>query len=374
LVEGARAARRLDDLGAPTWREGLERLVDSLRSDARLNATGELIMGAQITRSLTNRLDVEHWHQTHPALAHRAVERPLFIVGLPRTGTTLLSYLLDADPANRSLLRGEAFASVPPLTAATLRTDPRIAQADEEQEALYQAAPEFKAIHHETGAGPTECITLLGQDFRSVHWETMANIPTYGTWALSCDMRPAYRWHERVLQVLQSEAPGRWCLKSPLHNLALDALVSVYPDARFVVTHRDPATVVASLCRLVSVLSGLGTDHDFDAYIGQRWLELLGRSVDDAMAFRRRQGDDRFLDLPYALLTDEPLAAVASIYTWMGWPFDVTAEEAMRAYIDANPKGRHGTHRYALDDFALSPRQVDDRFTAYRDRFRDLLA
>jgi hypothetical protein len=286
LVAEARHTTGLDDLGAPSWTEGLDRLVDSLQTDAQLNEMGEIILSAQVKRSLVTRLEVEHWHLTHPHLADRPVTGPVFIVGLPRTGTTLLSYLLDADPANRSLLRGEAFAAVPPLTTATLRSDPRIGRADAEQEGLYQAAPAFKAIHHETGAGPTECITLLGQDFRSAHWETMANIPRYGDWHLACDMEPAYRWHRRVLQVLQSDAPGRWCLKSPMHNLALESLVAVYPDARFIVTHRDPAVVLASLCRLVSILSGLGTDHDFDAYIGQRWLELTRRLVDRALGFR----------------------------------------------------------------------------------------
>lgn len=373
LVAEASGHVGTDDFGAPGFRDGLDRLVQSLNDQAELSDTGESILASQITRSLTARLDVERWHHDHPALADTPVAAPVFVVGLPRTGTTLVSYLLDTDPANRSLLRGEAFAPVPPLTTTTLRTDPRMATADGEQEALYEAAPGFKAIHHEVGAGPTECVTLLGQDFRSFHWETLANIPGYGHWFQQCDMVPAYRWHKRVLQVLQSAAPGRWCLKSPMHNLSLDSLVEVYPDARFVVTHRDPATVLASLCRLVSILSGLGTEHDFDDYIGRRWLDLIATSVDRALAFRTRFGDDRWLDLDYRALVTGPVEAMSSVYRWLGWDFDEAVESSVRSYAESNPKDRHGRHQYDLTDFGLHRDEVDEHFERYRERFATLL-
>jgi hypothetical protein len=368
IVQGAVDETGLDDFGPPTWREGLGRLVESLDTDAELTPVGELILSTQIRSSLENRLRVVEWRQLHPERI-RPVERPVFVLGLPRTGTTLLSYLLDADPANRSLLRWEAFRSVPPPDPATIATDPRLKLAADEMDALYATAPEFKAIHYEAADGPTECVTLLGQDFRSVHFETLANLPGYGRWHESCDMAPAYAWHRSVLQVLQVAWAGRWVLKSPCHNLALEALIAAYPDARFVATHRDPTSVIGSLASLVSVLTGLGTDHDFAHYIGDRWLDLSALMIDRFMAARARLGVHRFHDITYTDLVDDPLAAIARLYDWLGWELPPTTEERFRAYLDANPKGRFGRHEYDLARFGITSEEVADRFADYRDAF-----
>jgi len=368
LVEQAVATTGLDDLGPPTWRPGLEALVASANDEARLSEVGELILAGQIGASLRNRLAVTDWHRRHPGLAGTAVERPVFILGLPRTGTTLLSYLLDADPAVRSLLRWEAFAAVPPPDPATAAHDPRVARAQAEMDALYAAAPAFKAIHYEAADGPTECVTLLGQDFRSVHYETMAYLPSYGAWHETCDMVPAYEWHRRVLQVLQSAWPGRWVLKSPCHNLALDALDTVYPDAVFVATHRDPVVVVASLASLVSVLSGLGTDHDFDRELGRRWLELAATMVERFEDARARLGPQRIFDLPYDELVGDPISAAARLYDWLGWELTAETRSRFSDYLERNPQGRFGRHDYDLARFGLTETQVTARFERCRDR------
>ncbi len=369
LVETARTSTGLTDLGPDTWQEGLGELVSSLNDEARLNEMGELIMGAQIGMSLANRLRVVAWRAAHPEVSRKPIDAPVFILGLPRTGTTLLSYLLDADADNRSLLRCESFAATPPLDPATMADDPRVATAQAEMDALYAAAPEFKAIHFEAATGPTECVTVLGQDFRSVHFETLANVPSYGAWHEQCDMVPAYRWHRSVLEVLQRSWPGRWVLKSPCHNLSLDALDEVYPDARFVCTHRDPATVVGSLASLVSVLTGLGTDHDFDVYIGRRWLDLSTAMIDRFLAFRDGADPDRFVDIDYRALAADPFDTVADLYDRLGWPLTAEARSAMSAYVDANPKGRFGHHDYDLARFELDPAEVAERFATYRRRF-----
>lgn len=366
LVEQAVAATGLDDFGAPSWREGLEALVASANDEARLSPVGELILASQIGASLRNRLAVTDWHHRHPDLAATPIERPVFILGLPRTGTTLLSHLLDADPQVRSLLRWEAFAAVPPPDPATMPDDPRVAAAQAEMDALYEAAPAFKAIHYESADGPTECVTLLGQDFRSVHFETMAHLPSYGAWHERCDMVPAYDWHRRVLQVLQSAWPGRWVLKSPCHNLALDALDTVYPDAVFVVTHRDPVVVVASLASLVSVLSGLGTDHDFDRERGRRWLELAALMVERFRTARARLGEQRFFDLPYDELVADPLRATARLYDWLGWELSADTRARFGSYLAHNPQGRFGRHDYDLARFGLSEEEVAVRFGGAR--------
>jgi hypothetical protein len=369
LIDQVAACGGGDQPGPATWREGLDALVRSADEDARLNPVGEATMASQIVSSLANRAGVLRWHADHPEIAEEAVEAPVFILGLPRCGTTLLSYLLDRDPANRSLLRGECFASTPPPETATLRTHAGVVAAQAQMDALYAFAPEFKAIHYEQGDGPTECITLLGQELRSVHFETLANLPGYSEWHLACDMVPAYRYHRRVLEVLQSRAPGRWVVKSPCHNLALDALVEVYPDARFLVPHRDPTIAIGSMASLVSVLTGMGSDADWDGYIGAQWLELCGLMLDRHLDFRTRHGDDRFLDLRFDDLTGDPMGEVARIYAWLGWEVSPAADAAMRSYLDAATVDRFGRHSYAVERFGLDATRIRARVEAYLTRF-----
>jgi len=214
---------------------------------------------------------------------------------------------------------------------------------------------------------------VLGQDFRSVHYETMAHLPGYSRWHLSCNMVPAYRWHERVLQVLQWRAPGRWVLKSPCHNLSLPALLAVYPDARFVVPHRDPAVAITSMADLVAVLAGLGTDADWDAYIGAHWLELCGRMLDGLLTTRAAQGDGAFFDLSYRDLVADPVGEVGRLYDWLGWTLTTDAETAMRVYLAASPAGRFGHHHYDAARFGLDPDRIRARVTDYIARYERFL-
>jgi hypothetical protein len=359
LIDAAAGAAGSDDFGETGWREGLEVLVASANAEARLNPTGELTLTMQVGRSLVNRVGIRRHHRADPTLAASPVTAPVFILGLPRCGTTLLSYLLDEDPANRSLSRGECFAG------GALDVD----TAQREMDALYAVLPEFKAIHYETGSGPTECITLLGQEFRSVHFETLAHLPTYGEWHLACDMGPAYDWHRTVLQVLQHREPGRWVLKSPCHNLALDALVAAYPDARFVFPHRDPVVAVGSAASLVSVLAGFSSDENFDREHGARWLELAGRMLDGLLAFRAQHGDERFLDVDYQDLVADPMRAAGEIYEWLGWPMTAEGERAMNSYLAAATRDRFGRHTYDLAQFGLTAHAIRDRLADYCERY-----
>jgi hypothetical protein len=369
LVDRACSEAGTDDFGETSYREGLEVLVASLDGEAALNQVGVAALEAQITTNLVNRLRVTDWLARHPSLLERPVERPLIVLGMPRTGTTLLSYLLDRDGANRSLLRWEALASVPPPTTATLRTDPRVDAARAGQAMLDALNPEFAAIHYEAPDGPTECVALFSQDFKSLLWETIANVPTYGTWLAGADFASAYAYHERVLQVLQSDAPGRWTLKSPAHCFGLDALVARYPDARLVMTHRDPVAVVASVCSLVRSLSGMFSDADHSAYIAAHWTDVVADAIERVRAFRERDGDGRFVDVRYDDLVADPIAAIRRIYTHFGDELADDAASAMAAYAQANPKGAHGRHVYSVGDLDLDPAALDARFAGYRAQF-----
>jgi hypothetical protein len=370
LVAAATAAAGHDDFGGEEFREGLGVYCDSLRSEAQLSEIGTYALQGNLVASLTNRLRITDWRRRHPDAASAPIAAPLFVIGLFRAGTTLMSQLLDLDPGNRSLLGWEAADSVPPPTPGTYREGERVQAARDRAAMLDQLNPELKAIHHEEPDGPTECITLLAQDFKALLWESIANVPTYGRWLFATDHRSAYVYHRGCLEVLQSQGvTGRWCLKSPHHAIALDALAAVYPDARLVYLHRDPVAVVASACSLIGCLSGTFSAADHRAYIAQRWSDVLVESVDRVDAFRAGRPDYPILDLQYADLLADPVATVAEVYRFAGLPFGGTVETVVAEYVRTHPRGRFGTHRYTAAEAGLDQPQLRERFAPYMARY-----
>jgi hypothetical protein len=370
VVSKAVAETGLDHLGDPNWRDGLEVLLDAVRREAQLNDVGRMILRAWIHERLVNRLRVTAWVADHPEVHDESVGAPIVVVGMLRTGTTLLCELLACDPANRPLMKWEGLNAVPPPEAATFGRDPRIAVEVEKQEAVYSMVPRLKAVHWEPGDGPTECVALLTQSFRSQDWHGLFRIPSYVDWFHACDMQPAYDYHRLSLQLLQSRAPGRWTLKAPGHLLALDALLATYPDARIVVLHRDPLRTVPSSTSL-SVTSrpdSLST-ADFDGYWGPLWVHVLGTMVDRLVEYRAREGDARFHDLHYRDFVADPVSAVRGIYARFGESLSPDAAAAMDAHLASHPQGAHGAHRYTLADFGLDERMVRERFAVYCERF-----
>ncbi len=370
VVSAAVNETGLDDFGDPAWREGLAVLLEAVEREAQLNDVGRMILRTWVRERLVNRLRVQAWVDQHPDVRNEQVRRPLIVVGMLRTGSTLLCELLACDPANRPLMKWEGLNAIPPPEAAAFRTDPRIAAEVEKQEGIYSMVPALKAVHWEPGDGPTECVALLTQSFRAQDWHGLFHIPSYIEWFHSCDMQPAYDYHELSLQVLQSETPGRWSLKAPGHLLALDALVTTYPDAQLVVLHRDPVRTVASSASLsVTARPESLSDADFDGYWGPTWVEILGTMVDRLVEHRDRCGNARFIDVHYGDLVADPVGTVGLIYDHFGDTLSPEAEALMWAHLAAHPQGRHGAHRYTLADFGLDEPTVRSRFAAYTDRF-----
>jgi hypothetical protein len=366
----ARHQTGLADLGPDTYREGLEVLWRALAAEARLNDVGAAALRGTVVSSLANRLRVVDWVAHHPEVAAEPIEAPVVVVGMFRAGTTFLSELLDQDPGNRALLRWEAADSVPPPAPDELRAGPRVDAARAQAEVLDALNPRVKAVHHEDAAGPTECIAVMSQDFKSLSWEAIANVPSYSRWLLAADQRSAYEYHRVVLQVLQSGgARGRWTLKSPHHALALEHLTSVYPDARLVVLHRDPVVLCASVCSLVTTLSGTFSDADHRAYIADHWTAMLEEFVARLDAFRAAHPEHPVLDVQYADLVTDPVGTVEGIAASVGTPLTPPARDAIAAYARTHPKDRFGTHRYALSEFGLDADELSQRFTGYVDRY-----
>ena len=370
LLAEASEATGLDDFGAETFREGLDVLSAALGTEARLNDFGRIAVRANVVGALANRLKLVAYAREHADVADERIERPLVVIGMFRAGTTLLSQLLDQDPANRALLSWEAADPVPPPTPAEYRAGPRVDAVRAGQQLLSQINPAIDAVHHEDAGQATECLSLLAQDFKSLLWEAVANVPSYGAWLDGADHHSAYEHHRLALQVLQhGGVRGRWTLKSPHHAIALDALTAVYPDAHLVLLHRDPRSLCASVCSLITTLSGTFTDADHRAYVAEHWTALLETSIRRIDEFRASRPDHPVIDVQYADLVREPVATVAAIYERTGRSLDDAAAAAMADYVAANPKGKFGSHRYDLAEFGLDESEVLARFAQYVERY-----
>jgi hypothetical protein len=370
LVDGAISETGLDDFGGDSFREGLDRLTESLFAEGELTELGEQILGLRLRSALVNRLRVEETIRLHPEIADEVVEGPIVILGLPRTGTTATSQLVALDPAVRSLRLWESSDPVPPPELATEHTDARIEEAERGLEMMYQAFPRMASLHIQTATGPTECQDLLGMEFRTAHFDGMAHVPEYRRWVVDCDMLPAYRYHKRVLQLLQWHCPPHlWHLKTPVHMLSLGALTSVYPDAMFVWTHRDPADVLGSVCSLIAYTRSWVSDRDDSFELGPQQAELWSEALRRAIAFRDEVGEERFCDISWAELQSDPVSVIGRAYDKLGLEFSAEARRRMEEWRTANPPGAHGSHEFTLDEFGISADAVRDQFGFYLDRF-----
>jgi len=370
LVAEAVDRTGLDDFGGDEFREGLTVLAEAIDAEAQLDDFGRVAVPGQIVGALANRLRIVGFASSHPEVGDERIEAPLVVIGMFRAGTTLLSQLLDQDPANRALLSWEVADSVPPPSPDDFRAGPRVEAVRAGQQLLAQVNPAMDAAHHEQADQATECLGVLAQDFKSLLWEAVAIVPSYSSWLDGADHLSAYRHHRRVLQVLQhGGVRGRWTLKSPHHALALEALTTVYPDARLVVLHRDPAVLCASVCSLIRTLSSTFTDADHTQYLAVRWPNVLEQSIERMDAFRDTHPDHPIVDVQYGDLVRDPVGTVARISEATGRPLADGAADAMTAHLAANPKDRFGAHRYDLAEFGLDADAVRERFAGYIERY-----
>ncbi len=370
LIDAARTLSGLDDFGCDSFREGLEVLVTSLDREAAMSDQGREIMSGQIIGFLTNRLEIEEWYRRHPEIDDQQVTAPVFVLGLPRTGSTALGALLAQDPGVRTLRIWEATKPCPPPEAATAHDDPRIAEAQVRLDRQDKLAPSLKSMVPVSATGPTECLQVLAFDFRSGTFEGIARIPTYSAWLLDCDMEPAYAYHKRVLKLLQWRCPPtRWRLRTPAHMYAIDALDRVYPDGRFVMTHRDVASVIPSVASLMTTLASMVTDQPDQHYFGAQSASVWETALRRTMVFREAGQEDRFSDIGFSDMQSDPIGSVRRLYRSLGEELTPAAEERMRAWSANNSRGKHGSHTYIAEDFGLSAEELRARFAFYTQRF-----
>lgn len=371
LVEQAVGLAGTDDFGAGTWHEGLEILVRSFNTEASLTELGEQVVTEQVVGFLVNRLEVEACYREHPEIDEGRIQAPLFGLGLPRTGSTALSFLLAADRRRRSLRTWEAHQPCPPPTTETEESDPRISRTQAGLDVVNELFPDFVGMLPSSATGPQECLLVMAFDFRSMVFGGYGSVPSYTDWLLSCDMVPAYRYHERVLKLLQWRCPPRhWWLKSPAHMASIEALDAVYPDARFVMTHRDVAAVLPSLCALKHALTGPLTSRIDAAALGGRETELWHEALRRTFAFRDAGREKRFFDVSFDRIQEAPLDAVAELYHAMEEDLDADTLSRMAKWWDDSASHRRtGPPRdsamFGLDEVALRT-----RFDFYHRRFR----
>lgn len=395
LLAAAQCKAGLQRYGTPGVAEPLRRLVAALEHEARLHPVGRLLVRTNLVRILAHRLRIEQALQAQPEIIARPVARPIFIVGLQRTGTTMLHRLLACDPSLRYLASWEAIHPAPiesparrlrgllrrwlggarpggpESAAAGALDDPRIRAAALAERSLRYLAPDFFAIHPVQALAPEEDCLLFDYTFFTTVPEATQRVPSYSRWLEEQDMRGAYRYYQRILQYLSWQRPheGPWLLKTPHHMEHLDALLTVFPGARIIQPHRDPVRTLASFCSMVAHGRGVFSD-DIDPHeIGRHWSRKAQRMVERCMAVRDRVGDDSFCDVVYGELVQDPLAQIRRIYAWLGRALQPATEQRMRAWLAANPQHKYGRHRYRLDDFGLDRTALGASFAAYRARF-----
>jgi hypothetical protein len=353
----------LSDFGPDDYADGLEVLLGSLERDAELTARGRKVMRAMLRGALAARLVSEAGWAAHPAYAQVPVERPLFVTGLPRTGTTALHRLLAADPAHQGLELWLAEAPQPRPPRQTWADNPVFRYIQAGCERHHVEHPEFMGVHYMAADQVEECWQLLRQSMRSISWECLAHLPSYSAWLRGQDWTGAYRRHRRNLQLIGLGTGRRWVLKNPSHLFALDALLAVYPDALIVQTHRSPEVAIASVCSLAAQATAGWSDTFAGEVIGRDQLELWASGLERFGTERARHDSDpssRFFDVSYDDLVADPVGTAEAVYAHFGLPFGGAAADAMRALSTG---GRAlAAHRYTLADFGLTQEQVEERF------------
>lgn len=369
LIEAARQKTGLERFDSESFREGLDILLNDANKNT-MHERGVQRFADSVVEVLSNRLKVTDYLDRRPELLERPIEKPVFVFGVPRTGTTLLSNLLAADPARRSPLTWEIDDPVPPPTSETLFTDPRAVERLKIEKELLEAAPEMGKYYRSSAIYPNECVYFMAHDFKTLMLESRGKLPNYRDWLLTqTDMTSAYEYHKKFLQVLQADAPGTWNLKMPSHSLWLETLLKVYPDARLIWTHRDPLTATGSFCSLIS-LAHMGFVGQADkTWIKENCTYQARLHADRIMDFRDKFGEDRVIDVHYADLMRRPLDTMRQLYAELGDDFSDDAEQGMQRWIEDNPRDKFGKHEYKLAEFDLTPKDVEALFERYLSRY-----
>ena len=376
VVEKAKTQTGLDDFGGDSWRAGLEVLVRAAETEATFNEFGEQSFYGSLVRPLVNRLQIEDWYARHPEIDEQDVDVELLGVGFPRTGSTALSHLLAEDRTFRNLRLWEEQSPCPPPGVSPEDDEARLAAAT----AMVtmgrdHMAARMRSMLPQSPTGPMEDHDLMALEFTAQTFLVAAHVPSYADWFANCDMEPTYRYEKRVLKLLQWKTPEkRWRLKSPTHTMFLEAYEKVFPEARFVQTHRDVSNVLPSVSDLYySMLQGGNPGID-PIYVGTLNMDQWGIALDRCLAFRADPTRDaKFFDMGFTDFQADPIAEIGKLYDWLGDELTAETVEGMLAWRADNPKDKYGKHEYDGANFGITEDALDQRFAPYRSRFASFL-
>jgi len=375
ILRTARRSTGLTDWGSDDFQEPMRRLLSSAQ-DKPLTGIARFSTHQICVKAVQNRLWAEDYIRRHPEVEDVRIDRPVFILGFPRTGTTLLQNLMSQTQTLRPLRFWELASPVPTPASreADLRT--RRARAETIVKAAYFVAPEQKHIHQIGVDTAEECWPLFFNAFQVMNYDLTADFRDFGDWMMGRDMAPAYRYYKRQLQILAHHTPTRhFLLKCPEHLWFIDSLLEVFPDACIVWTHRDPLASVASYCSLSSLQRRMLYGVIDRPAIGRHIQERFRIGVERAMAARDRAADEsRFFDVDFLELVQDPLAMVHRINAHFGLPLDARADAAMQSWLENGRKDKRGRHRYSAEQWSLDGRRLHEEFRAYIDRFSIPLA
>ena len=351
--------------------EGLDRLVASIKADARLNTFGKFAFKTLLQRTADARFKVEKAIAERPEILDDPITEPLFIIGMPRTGTSILQAVLNQDDAHRSPLSWECLLPHPAPTPESYRNNDRIDTIRTEFDQLFKLVPDFRKKHYMEADSPQECVGVMALNFTSVQFMAQAYLADYSEWFLeTADQAANFRWHRRFLQFLQSGGvrTSRWLLKSPVHLMRLQALFDVYPDARIIMTHRHPAYVVPSLASLISSTRSLYSNHEAVDRSGHEQLRLWARYFERFLEDRQRLNrEDQIIDVLFDDFVDDQMAVVRQIYDRFGWRLDAGSASRMEAFLRQEAKDKHGKHEYSLEMIGVQPAEIETHYRRYLD-------
>jgi hypothetical protein len=376
LIEAARQSTGLTDFGDESFRVGLRVLLETYQK-VGLRPGGRKVTRRRLIQLLCNRLRVEQAFRRHPEIREREIRCPVYMTGLPRTGSSALFNLLAIDPAARPLLLWEAMTPDPyegdereeGESVQSGREDPRLEATRAYFERDRQRNPNFDKIHYRRADGPEECVLLTAHTFCDAQNGIEPLMSPFREWFQAQDLRPTYAYYRDLLKLLDWQRPGeRWLLKSPAHLWALDVLVEMFPDVCIIQTHRNPLQILPSYCSMIAAIMTIRESLD-PRELGPSVLEYLARSLERGLAARDRSDPERFLDVDYHHFVEEPMEVVEQVYHHFGLELRSPTADAMRAHIRENPQHRHGSHRYSLAEYGLSPEAVRTRLADYIERF-----
>ena len=376
LIDRAKSASGLDLFGAEGWQEGLLRLVHAAEHEAHHTEMGASVFDGMVVDLLRQRLEIEDWFVRHPEIEFEEIVAPLIGLGLPRTGSTAFSCMLGEDPHVRTLRTWEPMQVCPPPETATYANDPRIALAEASMKLRDERFPRAKQMLPSTATSPTECQLIMGMDFKAQIFQAMHQVPSYVHWLHhEADLKPTYVWLKRVLKLLQWRCPSvrgphtHWRLKNPSHILWIDDLDAIFPDARYWMTHRDPADVIPSVADLYYEYTKPFTAEVDKAWLGAINIEYCELGMNRVMAFRDRGNDAKFFDIKFAEFQRDPWPSIEALYAWLGEELTPEARAGMERWRAETPPDLHGKRTIDPADFGLDKDELRARFAFYRQHF-----